>query len=155
MLMLTENLQAPTFKLFNQDNQLCCLEEYKGKRVLLYFYPKDNTPGCTTQAKEFSGLKADFEAHNTVVLGVSKDSVASHKSFCDKQALSINLLADESLDTLKAYGVWQEKKNYGKTYMGIVRSSVLIDTDGTIIKRWNNVKAAGHAQKVLETVANL
>lgn len=152
--MLEINSQAPNFELHNQENKLCCLEDYKGQQIVLYFYPKDNTPGCTTQAKEFSSLKGDFSKHNTIVLGVSKDSVASHKSFCEKQALSIDLLSDESLDTLKAYGVWQEKKNYGKTYMGIVRSTVLIDSEGKIKRFWKNVKAAGHAQHVLETVVN-
>ena len=144
--------QAPDFKVPNQDGKVCELSDYKGKKVVLYFYPKDNTPGCTREGIEFTEKKAVFEALNTVILGVSKDSVKSHQNFCQKHNLGIELLSDESGEMLEAYGVWQEKKNYGKTYMGIVRTTVLIDETGKILEQWDKVRVAGHVDTVLEAV---
>ena len=147
--MLALKDSAPSFELYDQDNNVVTLDQFKGQYVVLYFYPKDNTPGCTREAIAFSALKSDFEALNTVILGVSKDSVKSHQNFCKKQGLSITLLSDESTHMIQDYAVWQEKKNYGKTYMGIVRTSFLIDPDGKILKIWEKVKVDGHAEAVL------
>lgn len=128
------------------------LSDNKGKRIVLYFYPKDDTPGCTIEAQDFSTLKQNFDDANTVVFGVSKDSNDSHGKFCQKYNLSIQLISDPDMRIIAPYGIWQEKKNYGKTYMGIVRSTYVIGTDGTVEKVWKNVKAAGHAQQVLEYI---
>lgn len=147
--MLNIQDQAPAFDLANQANEQITLSALEGKYVVLFFYPKDNTPGCTRESIAFSHLKSDFEALNAVVYGVSKDSVKSHQNFCEKQNLSIDLLSDESTSMIQAYGVWQEKKNYGKTYMGIVRSTYLIDPQGKVAKVWKNVKVDGHAEAVL------
>jgi thioredoxin-dependent peroxiredoxin len=148
--MFNMNEKAPAFNLPNQHNQDVSLTNLKGKYVILYFYPKDNTPGCTRESVGFSDLIEDFNNLNACVYGVSKDSVNSHKNFCEKRHLKIDLLSDESTDMIQAYGVWQEKKFLGKTYMGIVRTTFLIDPNGTIIQVWNNVKVAGHAEAVLE-----
>ena len=120
--MLQIGTKAPTFSLPDQNGQMHTLEEYKGKKVILYFYPKDNTPGCTKQACHFGELYPQFQEKGAVVLGVSKDSVASHKKFEEKYGLPFTLLSDPELSCIQAYGVWQEKKNYGKVSMGVVRS---------------------------------
>ena len=148
--MLEIGKNAPSFTLKNEKNESVSLSDYKGKNVVLFFYPKDNTPGCTKESIAFSDHLAQFEQENTVVLGVSKDSVASHEKFCNKYDLKITLLSDPELDMIKDYGVWQEKKNYGKTYMGIVRSTYLINTEGVIEKVWTNVKVKDHVEAVLE-----
>lgn len=131
------------------------LASLQGKYVVLYFYPKDDTSGCTVQALDFSAMGADFEAANAVVIGVSPDSVKSHDKFAAKHALTVMLAADEEKKVLEAYGVWKEKSMYGKKYMGVERTTYLVAPDGRIAKIWNNIKAAGHAQIVLETIRAL
>ena len=150
--MLVEGDVAPNFKLLDQDGVEHQLTDFCGKSVVLYFYPKDDTPGCTREAIEFSEKMTEFSNKNTVVLGVSRDTVKKHKSFCDKYQLKVTLLSDEEPFVTEQYGVWQEKKNYGRTYMGIVRSTFLISEDGVLKKKWTNVKVAGHVDSVLETI---
>jgi len=125
--MLEIGTKAPDFTLPDQNGNMHSLSEYRGKKVILYFYPKDNTPGCTKQACGFAERFPQFTEKGAVVLGISKDSVASHKKFEEKYGLPFTLLADPELAAIQAYDVWQEKKNYGKTYMGVVRSTYLID----------------------------
>ncbi len=144
--------KIPEFALLNQDGIEIDSASLAGKYTVLYFYPKDSTPGCTTEALAFSALKSGFDAANCTVLGVSKDSVKSHKNFCTKQNLSISLLSDVEGSLIEPLGVWQMKKNYGKEYMGIVRTTILANPAGEIIKRWDSVKVAGHAEAVLEAV---
>jgi len=150
--MLNIGDKAPAFRLDNQDGKSVSLSDFSGKKVVIYFYPKDDTPGCTIEAKEFTDRKAEFDAKNTVILGVSKDSVKSHEKFCNKHSLGITLLSDESGEMVESYGAWQEKKNYGKTYMGIVRSTFLIDEEGSIMNIWPNVRVKGHVDAVLESI---
>ena len=152
--MIQEGEKASDFTLKNQKGEEVSLSGFVGKNVVLYFYPKDDTPGCTTEGMEFSALRERFEENNTVVLGVSKDSVESHKKFCDKYEFSIDLLSDEDGAVVEAYGAWQEKNTFGKKQTGIVRSTVLIDEQGVIKKHWNNVKAQGHAQEVLDFISS-
>ncbi|MGN0893445.1 MAG: peroxiredoxin [Succinivibrio sp.] len=140
--MLEVGTLAPDFSLPDQDGNIHRLSDYKGQKILLYFYPKDNTSGCTKQAIGYSSLKDEFEKHNCKIIGISKDSVKSHKSFEEKQGLTILLLSDEQLDAIKAYDVYKEKKNYGKTYMGIQRTTYLIDEKGVIVLANDKVKAA-------------
>lgn len=151
--MLEVGTKAPNFELPDQNGELHTLEEYKGKKVILYFYPKDNTPGCTKQACGFSERLPQFSEKNTVVLGISKDSVASHKRFEEKQNLTITILADPERTVIEAYDVWKEKKLYGKVSMGVVRTTYLIDEEGVIIKANDKVKAAEDPQKMLEELA--
>ncbi len=153
--MLTENSQAIDFNSIDQTNKPVTLSQYKGHNIVLFFYPKDNTPGCTVESQDFSTLKSEFDKLNTVILGISKDSVQSHQNFCKKQNLTVNLLSDPDMTIIEPYGVWQEKKNYGKTYMGIVRTTVLIDGEGIVKKVWKNVKVKGHAAAVLKEVTKL
>jgi thioredoxin-dependent peroxiredoxin len=153
--MLSIGDQAPAFRLPNQDEVEISLRDLEGKWVVLYFYPKDNTPGCTSEACDFTAAVPLFDDLNAVILGVSPDSPKKHRSFIEKQTLDITLLADETTDVAKAYGVWQMKKNYGKEYMGIVRSTFLIDPKAKIAHIWNNVKVAGHAQAVKEKIESL
>ena len=153
--MITEGQKASTFSLKNQNGEEVSLAGYTGKRIVLYFYPKDDTPGCTTEGIEFSQLKDEFEKQNTIVFGISKDTVDSHKKFCDKHGFNIELLSDESGETVEAYGAWQEKNNFGKKAMGIVRSTVVIDEEGVVIKHWKVVQAAGHAEEVLNYIKSL
>jgi peroxiredoxin Q/BCP len=141
---------APDFCLPNQDDVEICLRDLRGKWIVLYFYPKDNTPGCTTEACDFSEAAPDFSSLNAVILGVSADSTAKHRDFIDKKDLSITLLSDESMSMLEEYGIWQLKKNYGKEYMGIVRSTLIINPDGVIKAIWKNVKVKEHARIVRE-----
>lgn len=148
--MLEIGTKAPDFKLLDQNGKEHTLEDYKGKKVILYFYPKDNTPGCTKQACGFTLLYPQFTEKGAVVLGVSKDTVASHKKFEEKQELAITLLADPDLETIKAYDVWQEKNMYGKKTMGVVRTTYLIDEEGTITKVFSKVKAADNPQQMLD-----
>ncbi|MDR1614914.1 MAG: thioredoxin-dependent thiol peroxidase [Campylobacteraceae bacterium] len=140
--------QAPQFSLKNQDGIEISLKDLKGKWVVLYFYPKDNTPGCTTEACEFSAALPDFKELDAVVLGVSPDSVKSHQNFIAKQNITFTLLSDEEKETAKAYDVWKLKKNYGKEYMGVERSTFLIDPDGKIAKIWRKVSVKGHSDEV-------
>lgn len=147
--------KAPAFKLADQDGATRSLSEFKGKYVILYFYPKDNTPGCTTEACEFTAAFPDFSALDAVVLGVSPDSPASHRGFIEKQQLAITLLSDPDHAVAEAYGAWGLKKNYGKEYEGILRSTVLIDPKGTIVRHWPKVSPAGHAQEVKAALEEL
>ncbi|WNY23937.1 Putative peroxiredoxin bcp [Methanimicrococcus hongohii] len=147
--------KAPDFCLPNQNSENVCLKDFKGKYVVLYFYPKDNTAGCKQEAVDFSALKNEFEKNGAVILGVSKDSVSSHQKFIEKAELTITLLADPELEVIKAYDVWQLKKFMGNENMGTVRTTFLIDTDGKIGKVWNNVRVKGHAEIVLDELKNL
>lgn len=148
--MLEVGTKAPDFLLPDQNGEMHRLSDYAGKKVILYFYPKDNTPGCTKQACGFSELYPQFLEKDAVILGVSKDSVASHKKFEEKYNLSFTLLSDTELDAIQAYDVWKEKKNYGKVYMGVVRTTYLIDEKGLIEKAFSNVRAAENPEKMLE-----
>lgn len=148
--MLEIGTIAPDFSLPDQNGTVHTLSEYAGKKVILYFYPKDSTPGCTKQACGFAERYPQIQEKGAVVLGVSKDSVKSHKTFEEKYALPFTLLSDPDKEVIQAYGVWQEKKNYGKVSMGVVRSTYLIDEQGIIVKALGNVKAAENPQKMLE-----
>ena len=147
--MLEIGTKAPDFTLPDQNGNMHSLSEYRGKKVILYFYPKDNTPGCTKQACGFAERFPQFTEKGAVVLGISKDSVASHKKFEEKYGLPFTLLAEPELVAIQAYDVWQEKKNYGKTYMGVVRSTYLIDENGKIVKAFDKVKAADNPEQML------
>ncbi|WP_022777489.1 thioredoxin-dependent thiol peroxidase [Butyrivibrio sp. AE3009] len=147
--MLEVGTKAPDFKLPDQNGEIHSLSEYKGQKVVLYFYPKDNTAGCTKQACSFGELYPQFRENGAVVLGVSKDSVASHKKFEEKYGLPFTLLSDTELTVIKAYDVWKEKKNYGKVSMGVVRTTYLIDEKGVIVKAMDKVKAAENPTDML------
>ena len=147
--MLEVGTKAPDFSLPDQNGKIHTLAEYAGKKVVLYFYPKDNTPGCTKQACGFSERYPQFMEKGAVVLGVSKDSVASHKKFEEKYNLGFTLLADPELNAIKAYDAWQGKKNYGKVSMGVVRTTYLIDENGIIVKSFDKVKAAENPEQML------
>ena len=143
---------AQNFTLTKGDLSATSLEDYKGKKVVIYFYPKDSTPGCTTEANEFTSMKPDFDALDVEIAGVSRDSLKRHENFINKQELKIALLSDEEGTMTEAYGVWVEKKNYGRTYMGIERSTFLIDAEGVLQQQWRKVRVPGHAQAVLEAL---
>lgn len=149
MTMLTEGMKAPDFNLPADGGETISLADFSGKNVVLYFYPKDSTPGCTTEAIDFSGLKNGFEKANTVVIGISRDSVKRHDNFKAKNDLKIILGADLEGRVTEDYGVWVEKSLYGRKYMGIQRATFLIDSHGLIQKIWPNVKVKGHAGEVL------
>ena len=148
--MLEVGTKAPSFNLADQDGVFHSLEEYSGKKLVLYFYPKDNTSGCTKQACSFAELFPAFREKGAEVVGVSKDSVQSHKTFAEKYSLPFTLLSDVSLDTLKAYDVWKEKKLYGKTFMGVVRTTYLIDENGVIIRAEEKVNAGENPANTLK-----
>jgi len=148
--MLEVGTKAPEFNLPDQNGEMHSLAEYAGKKVVLYFYPKDNTAGCTKQACGFGELLPLFSEKGAVIVGVSKDSVASHKKFEQKYHLPFTLLSDTELTTIQAYDVWQEKKLYGKVSMGVVRTTYLIDEEGVIIQAIGKVKAADNPQQMLE-----
>lgn len=150
--MLETGTKAPGFALEDQNGKLHKLEDYKGQKVLLYFYPKDNTPGCTKQAIGYSELLEEFADKNIKIIGISKDSVASHKRFEDKQNLKITLLSDPEREVIEAYDVWKEKKLYGKVSMGAVRTTYLIDENGIIVFANDKVKAATDPAKMLESL---
>ena len=150
MAELTIGDKAPDFRLPRNGGGDISLSDLKGKAVALYFYPKDDTSGCTAEAIDFSALGAEFEAANTVVIGISPDSVKSHDKFAAKHSLTVMLAADEERNALEAYGVWKEKSMYGKKYMGVERTTVLVSPDGKVAKIWSKVKVPGHAQAVLE-----
>lgn len=156
---MTDQLQpgdrAPAFDLTSDGEKNLVLSDFQGKTVVLYFYPKDDTPGCTNQAKDFSALSDQFAASGAVVIGVSKDSLASHKKFRTKHELTIALGSDPEGTTIEAYGAWVEKSMYGRVYMGIERSTVLIDGAGVVRKVWRKVKVPGHAQAVLTEIKAL
>ena len=150
--MLEAGMKAPEFTLPDQNGEMHKLSDYAGKKVILYFYPKDNTAGCTKQACGFSELYPQFSGEGAVVLGVSKDSVASHKKFGEKYNLSYTLLSDTELTVIKAYDVWQEKKMCGKVSMGVVRTTYLINESGVIEKVFANVKAVENPAQMLEAI---
>ena len=147
--MLEAGMQAPAFMLADKDGRMVSLSDFLGKKVVLYFYPKDNTPGCTRQACAFAAAYGEFEKKNAVVIGISKDSVTSHEKFAEKYNLPFILLSDPELQAIQAYGVWQEKKLYGKTSMGVVRTTFLIDEKGIIVKVMPKVKPDTNAADVL------
>lgn len=151
--MLETGTKAPSFSLPDQNGVIHTLEEYRGKKVILYFYPKDNTPGCTKQACNFGELLPQFTEKGAVIIGVSKDSVASHKKFEEKFNLPFTILSDTELSCIKAYDVWQEKKNYGKVSMGVVRTTYLIDEEGIIQKVFGKVKAAENPAQMLAEIS--
>ena len=151
--MLEVGTKAPDFELPDQNGELHRLSDYAGKKVILYFYPKDNTPGCTKQACGFSERYPQFMEKGAVILGVSKDSVASHKKFEEKYGLAFTLLADPERTVIEAYDVWKEKKNYGKVSMGVVRTTYLIDEQGIIVKANDKVKAADDPEHMLSILS--
>ena len=148
--MFEKGMKAPEFTLPDKDGNFVSLSDFLGKKVVLYFYPKDNTPGCTRQACAFAASYEGFKANNVVVIGVSKDSAASHQKFAAKYDLPFVLLSDPDLQVIQAYGVWQEKKLYGKFSMGVVRSTYLIDEQGNIEKVMPKVKPDTNAAEILE-----
>jgi peroxiredoxin Q/BCP len=147
--MLETGMKAPDFTLLDGEGNSVSLSDFFGKKVVLYFYPKDNTPGCTRQACAFAGLYSQFEERGVVVIGISSDSVQSHKKFAEKYNLPFILLADPELSAIKSYGVWQEKKLYGKTSFGVVRTTFLIDEQGNIAKIMPKVKPDTNAAEIL------
>ncbi|MBE6991123.1 MAG: peroxiredoxin [Ruminococcaceae bacterium] len=149
------NTKAPEFTLFDKDGNAVSLSDFAGKKVILYFYPRDNTPGCTRQAQAYAALFPEFAKRNTVVIGISKDSQASHQKFAAKYELPFILLSDPELIAIQSYGVWQEKKNYGKVSMGVVRSTFLIDENGLIEKIDMKVKPDNDAQNMLDYIDSI
>jgi peroxiredoxin Q/BCP len=153
--MLEKNQPAPYFRSLQQDNKLVSLDDYASlKNVVLYFYPKDDTPGCTIEANDFTAMAADFALLDTVVIGVSKDSCESHRAFIKKYDLNVELLADESGEICEKYGVWQEVEKEGVKKWKIVRSTFIIDKNGNIVEAMYNVAHEGHAQAVLDIIKN-
>lgn len=153
--MLQIGAKAPDFSLPDQNGKIHSLKDYAGKKVILYFYPKDNTSGCTKQACGFSERMPLFSEKGAVVLGISKDSVASHKKFEENYGLKFTILSDPDKTVIQAYDVWKEKKLYGKVSMGVVRTTYLIDENGIIIKAFDKVKAAENPEQMLEIVGDL
>lgn len=147
--MITAGATAPDFTLPRDGGQNVTLSALRPGKVVLYFYPKDDTPGCTLEAQDFTARLADFTAAGTTVIGVSKDSVTAHDKFCKKHGLGIILASDEAGHTCEDYGVWVEKSMYGKTYMGVERTTFLIDGTGKVAQVWNKVSVKGHADEVL------
>ncbi|WP_435311865.1 peroxiredoxin [Primorskyibacter sedentarius] len=150
-----EPVIAPDFTLPRDGGEEVTLSGLRPAPVVLFFYPRDNTSGCTKEAVGFSGLLAEFEALGVKVFGISKDSVASHEKFVAKQGLTVPLLSDADADACERYGVWKEKSMYGKTFMGIERSTFLIDGEGRIAREWRKVKVPGHVEEVLEATKAL
>lgn len=148
-------MKAKDFELPASNGKIVTLKEFRGKNVILYFYPKDNTPGCTTEACSFRNSFENFSKENTVILGISRDSVNKHNSFIEKYSLPFLLLSDENGKVCEEYEVWQLKKMMGKEYMGIVRSTFLINKEGDIVKEWRKVKLNGHIEEVLKYVKEL
>ena len=149
------NSKAPSFSLPSTSNNEYSLKDSLGKYIVLYFYPKDDTPGCTIETNDFNKLLAKFKKLNCEILGISKDNLKSHDKFRGKYKIKFDLLADEEIKVLKKYKVWAKKKFMGREFMGIVRTTFLIDKKGKIIKIWNNVKVKDHAKEVLETLQNI
>ena len=150
--MVEEGAPAPDFELTSDEGETVTLSALRGKPVVLYFYPKDDTPGCTTEACEFRDAYDRFREQGVEILGVSPDTEVSHQKFKSKYELPFTLLADPDHRTAEAYGVWKEKRNYGKTYMGVERSTFVIDADGKVAKAMRGIRPAGHAAQVLETL---
>lgn len=149
------NKEAPDFTLLNENGEPVSLSNFRGKKVILYFYPKDMTPGCTTEACDFRDHHESFADLNAVILGVSGDSAERHKKFIEKYNLPFTLLVDENHEVCKKYGVWVLKKNFGKEYMGIERSTFLIDENGIIMKEWRKVRVKDHIKEVLQYLRDL
>ena len=147
--MIKENSKAPIFNLPSSNDQNFEINKNLNQYLVIYFYPRDNTPGCTSEAKDFSKLYKEFKKLDCEIVGVSKDNIESHKKFIDKYKIPFQLLSDEKMVVLKKYGVWGEKSMYGKKFMGIKRTTVLINPKGKILKIWNNVKVTDHAKEVL------
>ncbi len=147
--MIKENSKAPIFNLPSSNNQNFEINKNLNKYLVIYFYPRDNTPSCTSEAEDFSKLYKEFKKLDCEVIGISKDSIESHKKFIDKYKIPFQLLSDEKMVALKKYGVWGEKRMYGKKFMGIKRTTVLINPKSKILKIWNNVKVTDHAKEVL------
>ncbi len=154
-MALTPGSKAPSFSLPATDGRNVSLDTLKGRKVALYFYPKDDTSGCTLEAQNFQALKREFAAADTEIIGVSPDSLKSHDRFRAKYDLDLTLASDEEKTMLQAYGVWAEKSMYGRKYMGVERTTVLIDRDGTVARIWPKVKVPGHAQEVLAAAKSL
>jgi len=146
--MLEVGTKVPDFCMPNQDEEEICFRDIKGKWIILYFYPKDNTPGCTTEACDFTVAQPDFTSINAIILGVSPDSPEKHRKFIDKKNLGITLLADEEKELCKLFGIWQLKKFMGKEYMGVVRSTFIIDPDAKIVATWTKVRVKNHVADV-------
>lgn len=154
-MTLEQGNRAPDFTLPGDGGGEISLSDYRGKKVVLYFYPKDDTPGCTAEARDFTTLAPQFEQAGAVVIGVSKDSPARHDKFRDKHHLKVRLASDQEGEVLDAYGVWKEKSLYGRTFMGIQRATFLIDREGKIARVWPKVKVKGHAAEVLDAAKSL
>jgi peroxiredoxin Q/BCP len=153
--MLNAGDKAPEFCLPDKDKAKVCLKDFKGRWTVLYFYPKDNTSGCTLEAIHFTNARKDFEKLNAVILGISPDSPESHCKFAEKHELGINLLSDPEHKVLESFGVWQKKSMYGREFWGVVRSTFLVDPKGRIRQVWPKVKVAGHADEVLDQLKEL
>ena len=153
--MIKENTKAPLFNLPSTNKKNYSLKESLGNYIIIYFYPKDDTPGCALETNDFNKLLPKFKKLNCEILGISKDNLKSHNKFRDKYKIKFDLLADEEIKVLKKYKVWAKKKFMGREFMGIVRTTFLIDKKGKIIKIWNNVKVKDHAKEVLETLQNI
>ena len=153
--MIKENTKAPVFNLPSTNNNNYSLKDSLGNYVIIYFYPKDDTPGCTLETNDFNKLLPKFKKLNCEILGISKDNLKSHNKFRDKYKIKFDLLADEEIKVLKKYKVWAKKKFMGREFMGIFRTTFLIDKKGKILKIWNNVKVKDHAKEVLETLQNI
>lgn len=153
--MIEDGKKAPDFTLPDDAGGEIRLSKLKGRPVVVYFYPKDDTSGCTQEAKDFSCLADEFAAEGTEIIGISPDSPASHKKFKSKHGLNVRLLADEQKEIASAYGVWVEKSMYGRKYMGVERSTFLIDKSGKLVKSWRKVRIPGHAEEVLAAVRAL
>jgi peroxiredoxin len=153
--MLENGKKSPEFTAIDENGVSISLNDFKGKKIILYFYPKDNTPGCTVQAIAFTEMRTEFEAENCIILGVSKDSCKKHQNFIAKQNLNITLISDEEGELCEKYGVWVLKKLYGREYMGIERTSFLIDEEGKIHQIWRKVKVKNHVAEVLEIVKSM
>jgi thioredoxin-dependent peroxiredoxin len=152
---LNEGKYAPDFCLPDQNNKNICLKDYRGKNIILYFYPKDNTPGCSMEAMMFTKYKPEFEKLNTTIIGVSKDSCDSHRKFIENKNLNLTLISDENKEIQEKYGVWKPKKFMGKEFLGTIRTTFLINSEGKIKRIWNNVKVNGHVEEVLKEVKNI
>ena len=153
--MIEVGQKAPEFCLPNSDEVEICLKDLRGKWVVLYFYPKDNTPGCTTEALDFTAHLEEFEKLGAIVIGISPDSCASHKRFIEKKELKVTLLCDTEKEVLRAYGAWGKKKMYGKEYEGVIRTTYLIDPEGNVAAVWPKVRVKGHVEAVLEKLKEL
>ena len=153
--MIKENIKAPIFKLPSTSKNIYSLKDSIGKYIVIYFYPKDDTPGCTLETNDFNKLLPNFKKLNCEILGISKDNIKSHDKFREKYKIKFNLLADEDLEVLKKYKVWGKKKFMGREFMGIIRTTFLLDKKGKIIKIWENVKVKDHAKEVLATLKDI